>query len=119
MYKTTVIQDQKQWQETTLRLKAPFAQSWQWGDILIAEGKQVDRLAVEKDGEIVTVAQVIYMPLILGWRYAFLLAFFPIRRISNSSTGAGSGNFSATSSGRPRGSPASGSSQVALQAAFL
>lgn len=66
-----IIKNLDEWNKVTLRLNIPFAQSWQWGDILIAEGKEVERLAVEKDGVVVVVAQVVYLPLVFGWRYAF------------------------------------------------
>lgn len=92
MIKITVIQDQKPWQEAALRLCAPFAQSWQWGDILIAEGKKVERLAVEKDGAVVALAQVVYMPLVLGWRYAFC-SKGPAGDLSGESLGALSDYF--------------------------
>lgn len=48
-----------------------FTQSWFWGDILIAEGKKVERLAVVEGGEVVAQAQVVYTRLIFGWHYAF------------------------------------------------
>ena len=49
-----------------------FSQSWAWGDILIAEGKKVERLAIvdEKD-EILAQAQVVYSNLPFGMKYAF------------------------------------------------
>ena len=51
--------------------EAPFTQSWDWGDILIAEGKEVERLAVYNGEEVVAQAQVIYSKLPFGWQYAF------------------------------------------------
>lgn len=65
------IQNINKWNEAVLFPNIPFAQSWQWGDILIAEGKEVERLEVENDGAVVAVAQVVYLPLFFGWRYAF------------------------------------------------
>ncbi|EKD43778.1 MAG: methicillin resistance protein [uncultured bacterium] len=66
-----ILQNILEWNKATLRLNGSFIQSWQWGDILIAEGKKVERLAVEKDGVVTIVAQIMYMPLVFGWRYAF------------------------------------------------
>ena len=51
--------------------EAPFTQSWEWGEILIAEGKEVERLAVYDGEEVVAQAQVVYSKLPFGWRYAF------------------------------------------------
>lgn len=71
MLKITLIQDEKLWQGATLKLNSPFTQAWDWGQILIAEGKRVERLVVEENGEVVTVAQVMSLPLGLGFRYVF------------------------------------------------
>lgn len=49
----------------------PFTQSWTWGDILIAEGKRVDRLAVVDGEAVLAQAQIIYNNIPFGWRYAF------------------------------------------------
>ena len=48
-----------------------FTQSWAWGDVLLAEGKRVERLAVAEGEEILAQAQIVYSPLIFGWQYAF------------------------------------------------
>jgi lipid II:glycine glycyltransferase (peptidoglycan interpeptide bridge formation enzyme) len=48
-----------------------FTQSWLWGDILIAEGKIVDRLAVVEKERVVAQAQVVYSSIFFGWQYAF------------------------------------------------
>lgn len=48
-----------------------FAQSWEWGDILLSEQKVVDRLAVLVAGDILAQAQVIYSNLPFGWKYGF------------------------------------------------
>lgn len=65
------IQNISQYEEISRRLNASFAQSWQWGEIMITEGKEVERLVVKNDGEEVAVAQVVYLPLVFGWWYAF------------------------------------------------
>ncbi len=65
------VQNLNEWSKIISRFSIPFAQSWQWGEILIAERKNVERLVVEKNGVVVVVAQVAYLPLIFGWRYAF------------------------------------------------
>lgn len=48
-----------------------FAQSWAWGDILLAEGKRVERLAVVEGGQVLAQAQVVYSAIPFGWQYAF------------------------------------------------
>ena len=48
-----------------------FTQSWAWGDILIAEGKKTERLAVVEDGRVLAQAQVVYNQSPFGWQYAF------------------------------------------------
>lgn len=67
------IADKYQWdnwfvQHATI---TPFTQSWAWGDILIAEGKKVERLAVVESGQVVAQAQVVYTRILFGWQYAF------------------------------------------------
>jgi peptidoglycan pentaglycine glycine transferase (the first glycine) len=49
----------------------PFTQSWSWGDILLAEGKRVERLAVVEGEEVLAQAQIVYSRLPFGWQYAF------------------------------------------------
>ena len=49
----------------------PFTQTSEWGNILIAEGGKVERLAIEDEGVVVAQAQVEYRDLPLGWRYGF------------------------------------------------
>lgn len=65
--------DQKQWDKWLVdnASTANFTQSWYWGNILIAEGKKVERLAVVENGEIITQAQVVYSQIFFGWQYAF------------------------------------------------
>lgn len=48
-----------------------FLQSWDWGDVLIAEGKRVERLAVVEGGQVLAQAQIVYTPIFFGWQYAF------------------------------------------------
>ena len=48
-----------------------FTQAWAWGDVLLAEGKNVERLAVVEGGEVLAQAQIIYSQLTFGWQYAF------------------------------------------------
>lgn len=47
-----------------------FAQAWEWGEVLRAEGQEVDNLLV-KEGEVVIKAQIVYKSLPFGWKYAF------------------------------------------------
>lgn len=62
-----IITDKEKWNDPSL----PFTQSWEWGEVLIAEGKEVERLAVFEGEEILARAQVIYQDLPFGWKYAF------------------------------------------------
>lgn len=71
MIKITSIQDEKQWQEATLKLSTSFTQAYEWGQILISEGRTIERVAAMNENQVVAVAQVIYMPLGLGFKYAF------------------------------------------------
>ncbi len=71
MKKLKIIKEKTVWDNFVSANNLSFAQSWQWGDVLVAEGKNVERLVVEKDGAVVTAAQVVYLPLIFGWHYAF------------------------------------------------
>jgi peptidoglycan pentaglycine glycine transferase (the first glycine) len=48
-----------------------FTQAWAWGDILLAEGKQVERLAVVEGENILAQAQIVYSQLPFGWQYVF------------------------------------------------
>ncbi|MDO8499884.1 MAG: peptidoglycan bridge formation glycyltransferase FemA/FemB family protein [bacterium] len=61
------ITAKNQWEDKAMS----FPQSWAWGDILISEGSQVERLAVKDGDNIVALAQVIYNRLPLGRQYAF------------------------------------------------
>lgn len=65
------IKEKKVWDVAVLTDKAPFTQSWDWGEILIAEGKNVQRLVVEDDNKVVLFAQIVLMNLPFGWKYAF------------------------------------------------
>ena len=68
-----IISDSRQWDEWLKNNSQhnSFAQAWAWGDILAAEGKRVERLAVAEGEEILAQAQIVYSPLIFGWQYAF------------------------------------------------
>lgn len=47
-----------------------FAQDWEWGEVLRAEGQEVERLLI-KEGETVAKAQIVYKTLPFGWRYTW------------------------------------------------
>jgi len=49
----------------------PFEQSFAWGDILLTEGKEVEKLALFEGNEHVAVALVVYEKLPFGFKYAF------------------------------------------------
>lgn len=66
------IKDKQKWDAELLKTSQPsFLQSWEWGEILIAEGKAVERLAVVEGSEALAQAQVVYQSLPFGWQYAF------------------------------------------------
>jgi lipid II:glycine glycyltransferase (peptidoglycan interpeptide bridge formation enzyme) len=50
---------------------SPFAQSFVWGDILITEGKEVEKLAIFEGGEQIAAVLIVYEKLPFGWKYAF------------------------------------------------
>jgi peptidoglycan pentaglycine glycine transferase (the first glycine) len=68
-----VIKNREQWDGWFLARSEPhsFTQSWAWGDILIAEGKRIERLAVIEGDMVLAQAQVVYTPIFFGWQYAF------------------------------------------------
>jgi lipid II:glycine glycyltransferase (peptidoglycan interpeptide bridge formation enzyme) len=68
-----LVDNQHEWDEW-LQINSeytPFAQSWFWGDILIAEGKKVERLRIIEKDNILVQAQILYNELPFGWQYAF------------------------------------------------
>jgi lipid II:glycine glycyltransferase (peptidoglycan interpeptide bridge formation enzyme) len=54
----------------TLSDSVSFTQSWEWGELVRREGKEVDRICIKHAGEIIFCAQIFYYPLFLG-TYAF------------------------------------------------
>ena len=67
------VTDQQQW-DVWLKNNSQhsfFTQSWAWGDILLAEGKRIERLAVVDGEKVLGQAQVVYSQLPFGWQYAF------------------------------------------------
>ena len=65
------IKEKSVWDGAVLAENSPFAQSWDWGEILVAEGKNVQRLVLEDGGKILLLAQLVLMNLPFGWKYAF------------------------------------------------
>ncbi len=65
------IKEKNVWDTMVLKENSSFAQSWDWGQILIAEGKDVQRLIVEEDNKNLLCAQIVLMNLPFGWKYAF------------------------------------------------
>ncbi len=65
--------DQKQWDAWLgdNANKGNFTQFWAWGDVLIAEGKKVERLAVVEGGAVLAQVQVVYNQVFFGWQYVF------------------------------------------------
>ena len=67
------IANQEQW-DAWLKINSQhnsFAQAWAWGDVLLAEGKKVERLAVVDGDQVLAQAQIVYGSLPFGWQYAF------------------------------------------------
>lgn len=52
-------------------LNEPFTQSYEWSEILLNEGKKVERLQFEHDGQICGQALIQYSSLPFGLKYAF------------------------------------------------
>lgn len=67
------INNQKQWDQWLVDNASAgnFTQSWAWGDVLIAEGKKVERLAVVEGGAVLAQVQVVYNQVFFGWQYVF------------------------------------------------
>ena len=49
----------------------PFPQSFAWGDVLITEGKEVEKLTIFDGGEQIAAVLIVYEKLPFGWKYAF------------------------------------------------
>lgn len=67
------ITDKNLWNSWLLSATAPFnpfTQSWQWGEVLVAEGKNIERLGIFKDKNLAAIAQIIYQKA-GNWLYAF------------------------------------------------
>ncbi len=70
-----IITNHNQWNTWFNKAEnSPFQQSWEWGEILIAEGKTVERLAVVENGEVLLLAQITYQSLPLSSKYAYAAA---------------------------------------------
>ena len=64
------IENQAEWDRWLSEQNAPFTQAWDWGEILISEGKKVERLAMMEGGKIIAAAQIVFNRA-LGFNYAF------------------------------------------------
>jgi len=71
--KVKIVKNQENWDGWLNKTSqfSVFPQSFAWGDILIAEGKKVERLAVVEGDEVLLQAQVVYSKLPFGMKYAF------------------------------------------------
>ncbi len=69
-----VVHNKELWDTWTVEhsSRSPFLQSWEWGEILKREGKEVERLGVYEGADLIATLQVAYVHTILGWRYAFV-----------------------------------------------
>ncbi|PIT88662.1 MAG: hypothetical protein COU29_02745 [Candidatus Magasanikbacteria bacterium CG10_big_fil_rev_8_21_14_0_10_36_32] len=66
------IDNKETWNNWLKKISQPsFTQSFEWGDILLQEGKEVERLVLVDNGEIVAAVLIEYHNLPFGWRYAF------------------------------------------------
>jgi lipid II:glycine glycyltransferase (peptidoglycan interpeptide bridge formation enzyme) len=68
-----IIENQAEWngwikEHTT---HASLTQSYEWGEILKKEGKQVECLGVYEGAELTAIAQVVYSNLMFDWKYGF------------------------------------------------
>lgn len=71
--KIETAENQEEW-DNWLQNKSeydPFGQSWEWGDLLIREGVEVERLEIIEEDKKIAQAQVIYTKLPFGWKYVF------------------------------------------------
>jgi peptidoglycan pentaglycine glycine transferase (the first glycine) len=67
-----IVTNKKDWDAWLLQNnKHSFLQSWQWGEILCAKGRQIVRLAIIENDKILAQAQIVYYNLPFGWKYAF------------------------------------------------
>jgi len=68
-----IIKNQENWDGfiKSVQQYTSFSQSWEWGEVLIEEGKKVERLAVMEGEKTLAQAQVVYNNLPLGMKYAF------------------------------------------------
>lgn len=67
------INNQNDW-DNWLKLNCnhnPFSQSWDWGNILLSEGKNVERLAIFEGEQILSQTLVMSNKLFFGLKYAF------------------------------------------------
>lgn len=71
--KIVEITDKTKWDKAikSLGKRNYFTQSWQWGEILISEGKEIARLALVEKTKIVALGSIMYTHLPLGMKYAF------------------------------------------------
>lgn len=66
-----IINEQTAWDAFIKKNNASFLQSFAWGEVLIGENKQVERLAVIDGGEVLAQAEVVYNNLPFGNKYVF------------------------------------------------
>ena len=63
--------NQANWKSWLTEQGGSFLQSWEWGEILVSEGKTVEQLQMVDGGIVVAQAQVVYTNLPVGWKYGF------------------------------------------------
>lgn len=59
------------WDNFLLKNKAVFTQSWDWGSVLLSEGKKIERLLVLDSSEIIAAVLVIYNFFPFGIKYVY------------------------------------------------
>jgi len=71
--KIEIAENQEQWNGWLKQNSRynPFSQSWEWGDLSIKEGAEIDRLEITEEESVIAQAQVVYTKLPFGWKYAF------------------------------------------------
>lgn len=68
----TQIENKKIWNDFMLQAGASFLQSWEWGEVQRAQGRDVARIAVRGVENVVMAAQIIWHDLPLGFSYSYV-----------------------------------------------
>lgn len=73
MIRMFIVQpDKNQWNQHMLREGASFLQSWEWGEVQEAQGRNIARIAIGDGGEVLFVAQAIRRAVPFGLSYSYV-----------------------------------------------